>query len=136
VLFQLTRDSTITSIATTSSSMFFSSTEAEYYALSEAAKEIKFSIQVLVSINIQVKLPVVVHVDNIGAIFMSENVNATSQTKHIDERYYFICEYIEDGYIKTIFVNSEDNPADLFTKNVNGDIYDKHAGIFVRSVSN
>jgi hypothetical protein len=103
-----------------------SSTEAEYYALSEAAKEVKFFIQVLVSINIQVKLPVVVHVDNVGAIFMSENVNATSRTKHIDARYHFIREYIEDGYIKVIFVKSEDNQADIFTKNVNGDIYGKH----------
>jgi Reverse transcriptase (RNA-dependent DNA polymerase) len=103
-----------------------SSTEAEYYALSEAAKEVKFIIQVLLSVNIQVKLPVIVHVDNVGAIFMSENVTATSRTKHIDARYHFIREYIEDGYIKIIFVKTDDNHADIFTKNVTGDIYDKH----------
>ena len=103
-----------------------SSTEAEYYALSEASKEIKFIVQVLLSIDIKVKLPVIVHVDNIGAIFMSENNTATSRTKHIDARYHFVREFIEDGFIKIIFVKSEDNQADIFTKNVNGDIYDKH----------
>jgi hypothetical protein len=37
-----------------------SSTEVELYALSEAAKEIKFIVQVLISMGIPVKLPVVV----------------------------------------------------------------------------
>jgi hypothetical protein len=82
-----------------------SSTGAEYYALSEAAKEVKFIIKVLVSINIQVKLPVVVHVENVGAIFMSENVTATSRTKHIDARYHFVWEYVEDGFIKSSLLN-------------------------------
>jgi hypothetical protein len=62
----------------------FSSTEAIYYALTEAANEVKSIVQVLLSMNIQVKLPGIVHVDNFGAIFMSENVTATSRTEHID----------------------------------------------------
>jgi len=48
-----------------------SSSEAEMVALSEAAKEIKFIIQVLLSIGIEVKLPIIVHVDNVCAIFMA-----------------------------------------------------------------
>ena len=55
-----------------------SSSEAEYYAMAEAAKEIRFIVQVLESLNIIVTKPIVVHVDNIGAIFMSENASATS----------------------------------------------------------
>jgi hypothetical protein len=110
-----------------------SSTEAKYYALSEAAKEIKFIIQVLQSIGQKVQLPVIVRVDNVGAIFMYENTTATSRTRHIDARYHFIREFIEDGYIKIIFVKSEDNKADLFTKNVNGDIYRKHVEDYLMS---
>ena len=41
-------------------SVALSSTEAEFYALSEAAKEIKFIVQVLISMGIPVKLPVIV----------------------------------------------------------------------------
>ena len=49
-------------------SVALSSTEAEFYALSEAAKEIKFIVQVLISMVIPVKLPVIVRVDsNVGA---------------------------------------------------------------------
>jgi len=51
-------------------SVTLSSSEAEFVALSEAAKEIKFIVQVLLSIGIEVALLVIVCVDNVGAIFM------------------------------------------------------------------
>jgi hypothetical protein len=44
-------------------SVSLSSSEAEYYALSEAAKEIKFVVQILLSKGIPVKIPVIVRVD-------------------------------------------------------------------------
>jgi hypothetical protein len=105
-------------------SVTLSSTEAEYVALSEATKEIKFVTQVLESIGIKVKYPIIVHVDNIGAIFMSENITATSRSRHIDTRYHFIREVIEDGVIKIQFVKTAENKADLYTKNVKSEIYD------------
>jgi hypothetical protein len=106
-------------------SVTLSSTEAEYVALSEATKEIKFVVQVLESIGLKVKYPVTVFVDNVGAIFMSENITATSRTRHIDVRYHFIHEVIEDGLILVQFVKTEDNDADPFTKNTKSEIYDK-----------
>ena len=51
-----------------------SSTEAAYIALSETAKEVKFVYQVLVSLGIKVKLPIIVRVDNLGTIFMSDRI--------------------------------------------------------------
>jgi hypothetical protein len=112
-----------------------SSSEAEYYALSEAVKEIKFVVQILMSIGMKVEMPIQVLVDNIGAIFMSENVSATSRTKHIDTRYHFVREYSEEGVIKIVFVRSEDNKSDPFTKNVSSEVYDKHIGDFIEAKS-
>jgi Reverse transcriptase (RNA-dependent DNA polymerase) len=108
-----------------------SSTEAEYYALSEAAKEIKFLIQVLESMGVKLELPVIVNVDNVGAIFMAENSTATSRTRHVDTRYHFIRELIEDGIIKIIFVRSGKNRADGFTKNVSNEVYNEHLDTFI-----
>jgi hypothetical protein len=71
-------------------SVSLSSSEAEYYSLSEAAKEIKFVVQILESMGIKVKKPIIVCVNNVGATFMSENVTATSRTKHVDARYHYI----------------------------------------------
>ena len=81
-----------------------SSSEAEYYAMAEAAKEFRFIVQVLESLNIIVTKPIVVHVDNIGAIFMSENASATSRTRHVDARYHFVREFVEEGFLKIVFV--------------------------------
>jgi hypothetical protein len=50
-----------------------SRTEAEYVAISEAVKELKFIYYLLNDLHIKVNLPIVVKTDNIGAIFMSKN---------------------------------------------------------------
>lgn len=112
-------------------SVTLSSSEAEFVALSEAAKEIKFIVQVLLSMGIPVKLPVIVRVDNVGAIFMAENVTTSSRTKHVDTRYHFVREFVEDKFIKIIFVRTKENDSDIFTKNVSGDIYDEHSKKFI-----
>ena len=103
-----------------------SSTEAEYVALSEAAKDIKFVYQVLCDMGVKVELPIVVNVDNLGAIFMSGNIAISDRTKHVDIRYNFVREYVEDGLIKIVFVRTKENIADLFTKNLPQELHKKH----------
>jgi hypothetical protein len=36
-------------------------------------------------------------------------------------------EYTQSGAIKVVFVRSEDNDSDMMTKNVAGNLYEKHA---------
>ena len=115
-------------------SVTLSSSEAEYIAISEAVKEIRFIYYLLDSIGIKVELPIVVRCDNVGAIFMAENSSSGVRTRHIDTRYHFIREHIEDGFIKIVFVRSCENVGDIFTKNVNKEIYDKHVSKFLGKV--
>ena len=61
-----------------------STTEAEYMALSEVVKELKFIVQLLQTMNITVELAITVHLDNVGAIWLSNNRNTGDRTKHID----------------------------------------------------
>jgi hypothetical protein len=110
-----------------------SSSEAEYVAISEAVKEIRF-IYYLESIGMTVKLPIVVRCDNVGAIFMAKNSSFGVRTRHVDTRYHFIRKHIEDGFIQIVFVKSCDSDADLFTKNVSKDIYNKQVGKFLGKV--
>jgi hypothetical protein len=107
------------------------SSEAEYVALSEAAKEVKFIYQLLESIGIRVSLPIVIRVDNIGAIFLSENVAVSQRTKHIDVRYRFVQEFVLDEFIKVEFVSTADNDADIFTKNLSNDLFHRHSSKMV-----
>ena len=54
-------------------SVVLPTTEAKYIALSEVVKEFKYIIQLLQTTKIQVEIPITVHVDNIGAIWLSNN---------------------------------------------------------------
>ena len=83
------------------------------------------------SIGIKIKLPIIVRVDNVGAIFISENVTTGQRTKHVDIRYNYVREFIQDCFLKIIFVKSQENKADIFTKNVSADLQRKHAKNFL-----
>ena len=105
-----------------------SSSEAEHCAMSESVKETIFVARSLEALGIKVQKPMKIRVDNIGAIFMAENTTASPRTKHMDVRANFAHEFIDEKNGECIceFVKSEDNKADVFTKNVNKETMDKH----------
>ena len=105
---------------------------AEYVACSEVVKSIKFILYILETLEIKVELPINVHVDNVGAIFLAENNNSGERTKHVDIWHHYAREVIEDGII--VFVKSEENDSDLYTKNLNGELYQKHSNKVVWDV--
>jgi hypothetical protein len=65
-------------------SVTLSLTKAEYVALSEITKEVMFVKQVLETMGIKLNLPILVKIDNVGAIHLSNNHSLSQQTKHID----------------------------------------------------
>ena len=79
---------------------------------------------------IPVKTPIKVKVDNMGAIFMTENPSSQSRTRHIDTRWHYIKD-LNGTLIQIEFVKSGDNVSDGFTKNVSGEIYSNHVGTYM-----
>ena len=69
---------------------------------------------VLKTMGIEVKLPMIIKVDNTGAIYLAYNYIAGQRTKHIDIRVHYVREYIHDGIIKVEFVKSKNNDTDLY----------------------
>ena len=65
-----------------------------------------------------INYPINVNVDNIGTIYMAKNESSNHQTKHINTRYHFVRELIEDGIIEVEFVRSKNNNSNIFTKNL------------------
>ena len=102
-----------------------SSSETEYVALSDCVKDVRFVIQILTELEVEYPKPIVVKIDNVGAMFMAENISSSARTRHIDVRLKFVNEFIEQGEIEVVFVKSADNDADVFTKNTSGDIHEK-----------
>ena len=86
-----------------------SSSEAEYISLSKASKEIKFIIKVIESMGIKIKRPIEVRVNNLGAIFMANNISILPWIKHIDVWNRLITEVIENGLIEVKLIKTEKN---------------------------
>ena len=103
-------------------------------ALSKATKEICFVYKLLVLMKVPVKTPIICHADNIGAIFIAENAAATPKSKHIDIKAKFVTQFVADKFIKVIFVKSENNVAEILTKNVQSKIFNKHDKNFIWTV--
>jgi sulfatase maturation enzyme AslB (radical SAM superfamily) len=66
-------------------------------------------------------------------MLMAQNASSGVRTQHVDTRYHFVRENLEDGIIKIEFVKSVDNESDIFTKNVTQEIYQKYVEKFWRS---
>jgi hypothetical protein len=75
---------------------------------------------------IKVKLPVDVRVDNIGAIYLSNEAQSSTRTRHMDIRTKFIVEMQQDKLIHVTFTKSADNKSDCATKNVTAELLDIH----------
>ena len=56
--------------------------------------------------------------DNQGSIFIASNPVTEKRLKHIDIRYHYIREVINHGLTKVYFIDGDNNPADLLTKNL------------------
>jgi hypothetical protein len=103
-----------------------SSTEAEYYALSELCTELIFIKHILEFVGINIEYPIIARVDNVGAMFLSNNQSLSQRTKHISVRQHFVRQFVEDGTIKVIFVRTKDDDSDIFTKNLSKELYENH----------
>lgn len=86
-------------------------------------------------LGIVVNLPIIVNVDNIGAIYLANNSSTNQRTRHIDVRYHFVREYVEEGTVKIVFVQSKENIADIFTKNTSAATYLKHSAKFMTELT-
>ena len=93
-----------------------SSTEAEYVAQTHAAKEAIWLRSFISEIRGDDEKPLTIGCDNQGAIALAKDNKFHSRTKHIDLRYHFICEAVEDGKISVKYIPTEENVADIFTK--------------------
>jgi len=94
-----------------------SSTEAEYMALSDCSRQVVWMHTLLGELGYHLKA-VPICGDNQGSIFIASNPITEKRSKHIDIRFHYIREVIDRGLVTLYFVDGENNPADLLTKNL------------------
>jgi hypothetical protein len=96
-----------------------SSTEAEYIALTSAIQEAVYLKSLLADLQlVQDAESVLINVDNQGAIKISKNNITSNRTKHIDIKYHYCREKVQDGTVRLEYIPSEHMVADILTKAV------------------
>ena len=106
-----------------------STTESEYVAASEAAKEAVWMKKFISDLGVvpAIREPLEVFCDNEGAIALSKEPRAHKRTRNIHRRYHYIRSEIENGEIRISKVHTDDNLADPFTKQLDKTKHENHA---------
>ena len=101
--------------STLQSTVALSTTEAEYMAITEAVKEAIWLQGLLEDLGVGQK-HIDVFCDSQSAIHLAKNQVLHARTKHIDVRYHFVREILEEGEIFLQKIQTSENPADMLTK--------------------
>jgi len=98
-----------------------SSTEAELVGLSDGLSQVMWTRAFMRDIGMASATPTVVWQDNQSTIQVAINgAGHKGRTKHIDVRYYYITERINDKDIQLQWLPTGDMVADIFTKPLGG----------------
>ena len=95
-----------------------STTEAEYIAASEAAKEAVWIRKFIAELGVvpSISNPVDLYCDNNGAIAQAKEPRSHQKSKHIQRRYHLIRDIVDRGDVKISRVSTDENVADPLTK--------------------
>ncbi|KAE8180022.1 hypothetical protein CF336_g9439, partial [Tilletia laevis] len=94
----------------------WSTTEAEYMALFEAAREALWIRNFLGELGMQQKAATPLYCDNEAATTIANKPAAFGKSKHFDLKYHFTRDRVRRGQLKVSRVDTNNNLADIFTK--------------------
>ena len=103
-----------------------SSTESEYYALTNTIKEAIWIKLFLSLTSLLLPTPFPILCDNQSTCTIANTDIISSRTKHIDVHHHFICQHINDGSFITTWIPTSDMTADIFTKPLSSILFLHH----------
>jgi hypothetical protein len=80
---------------------------------------------VLELMGLKIKLPMVLEMDNKGAVDLANNWSVGGQTRHVDVRQCFLRELKESKIMGICWIKGTENKADVFMKNLDGPAFIK-----------
>ena len=89
-------------------------------------QDMLYAKKVMNELQLKVKLPMLLEMDNKSAVDLANNWTVDGRTRHIEPRQLFLRELKEEGVLKIKWKSGEENPSDLFTKNLPGPLSRKH----------
>ena len=106
-------------------------TEAECVAATSCVRDMIYGKHFIESLGLQVKLPMTLYMDNKGGVDIFNNWTIAGNTRAVSVRFCYIRELKEKGMLEIKWKSGESNSADLFTKNLDGATFAKHARVYM-----
>jgi hypothetical protein len=93
-----------------------STCEAELYAEGAAVQEVLWLRDLMTELGLHVQFGSLVYGDNQSTLAVSQNGVKSNRTKHVDVKYHFITQTVEEGAVKLKWIPTSEQQADIFTK--------------------
>ena len=106
-------------------SVSLSSSESETMASSLAAQDGIYLRTLQEALGFNSAGPTILLMDNQSAIALAKDPVLFKRSKHIQRRHFFNRDCVEDGTIELVFVPTHKNPADIFTKVLPKDAFER-----------
>lgn len=103
-----------------------SSTEAEFYALSEAGKLALYVRSILDELGMSQHLATAVYEDNKGCLHMTQNQKPTKNTRHVDLRHFAVVDWVTQDLLTVKKISTHDNSSDTLTKSLGRTLFYRH----------
>ncbi len=105
-------------------SVALSTAEAEYIVATHIAKQVLWQRSLFTELDFDIPTTSTIFTDNQAAISISHHPEFHSRTKHIDIAHHFLRDLIAGRILNTIYVNTRENLADLFTKGLPRELHE------------
>ena len=93
-----------------------SSTEAEYYSVSQVAQSVLHFRKVLRDMGVEITAPTTIYEDNKSCIAIAYKPKHHGRTKHFDIKAHFIRDHVEKKDVELVYCPTEMMVADMLTK--------------------
>jgi hypothetical protein len=94
-------------------------------------QDMLFIMRIIESMGLRVKKPMILEIDNKGSKDLVNNWSVGGRLRHVEIKQFFLRELKEQGLIVIKWLASEDNTADMMTKNLGGQDFVHHTSLTV-----
>ena len=111
----------------TQNTVTLSSCEAELNAAVLCVQDMLYGKNLLESMGLKVKTPMILEVDNRGAVNLVNSFSVGRRTRHIDVKQCFLRKLKESKQLIVKWIPGTQNNANIFTKNLDGPLFKEYA---------
>jgi hypothetical protein len=128
-------DSIIAWKVVTAKCILLSTCECELFFIFQGAKAMKWLVQLAAEVlQGQVELPALIQNDNMAAIEIVNDGRTSQRTRHIEIKYLFTHQMVEQKWLKVEWIASKELHADLLTKDFHPEPFIDRLRLFERSI--